>query len=73
MLPSTDVECTRIVNATSHLDDEGLADMNIQDVEELFQEQTLSEEELMKFISMLISNASIDNNFENMNDESNLI
>lgn len=67
-VPPADVEYTRIVNVASRLGGEGFTDMNIRDVEELFLEQTLNEEELMEFIHVSSSNASTDDNFENMND-----
>ena len=57
---------TEIVNIASRLSGEGFADINHQDVEELLQEETLDEEELMELIDdASTSNALIDENMDN--------
>ena len=57
---------TEIVNIASCLSGEGFADINHQDVEELLQEETLDEEELMELIDdASTSNALIDENMDN--------
>lgn len=59
-IPSPNVEYNRTVDTASHFGSEGLANMNNQDVQELFRGETLSEETLMELIANSAWNASED-------------
>lgn len=67
VIPPVDEEYARIINTASRLGGEGFEDMTIEDVKEMFKEESLSEEELMEFIDKSTSNAFIVENLKNMN------
>lgn len=61
VIPFAEEQYSRIVSAAFRLGGEGFEDLNIQDVRELFEEQSLTEEELIEYVNTCTSNTPLDN------------
>jgi DDE superfamily endonuclease/Tc5 transposase DNA-binding domain len=60
IVPFEKAEYNRIISVASNLEGDGFSDMNIDDVRELFEEQTLNEEELIELLNITSSNYADD-------------
>lgn len=71
-VPPADEQYNSIINAASPLSGDGIADMNFEDVDELFQHPSLNPEDFVELVeqSTTSNSMSINNTGENMNDTS---